>query len=165
MIIFINGNMNAGKTTVAEILKKQIEKPAIVEIDELGSFISWMPIEEMVPINWENALLVIKNLVKYSFNVIVPYPISQKNFELITNDLKDVGTDVFFVNLNPPLGALVTNRGDRPLSREEIDRINVLHENKIAEHEFGIIIDNSKQTPGETTSEILEYIGKTTQSN
>lgn len=42
MIIFINGSINAGKSTVAEKLAKKFDKPALVEIDNIGAFFEWM---------------------------------------------------------------------------------------------------------------------------
>ncbi len=39
MIIFINGSINAGKTTIAKILAEKIPQTANVEIDELRNFI------------------------------------------------------------------------------------------------------------------------------
>lgn len=35
MLIFINGSVNAGKTTIAKILAKKLSNTAVVEIDSL----------------------------------------------------------------------------------------------------------------------------------
>ena len=78
MIIFINGSINSGKSTIAKILAQEIKRSAVVEIDSLSAFIEWMPIEEKIELNLENAVSVIKNFTKRKFDVIVPYPLSQK---------------------------------------------------------------------------------------
>ncbi len=41
MIIFINGPINSGKTTVAKILSSKIPNTVNVEIDNLHEFIDW----------------------------------------------------------------------------------------------------------------------------
>ena len=64
MIIFINGSINSGKSTVAKLLGKKLGKTAILEIDRFHEFLEWMPIGEIVPINLKNAVSLIKNYVE-----------------------------------------------------------------------------------------------------
>lgn len=78
MIIFINGSINSGKTTVAKILFKELPNFALVEIDAFHKMINWMPISQSVSVNLENAVSVIKNFAKKGISSIVPYPLSQK---------------------------------------------------------------------------------------
>lgn len=87
MTIFLNGSINAGKSTVAKLLAKELPNVALVEIDSLREMIAWMPIDEAVPINLENAVSVIRNFAKRDLNVIVPYPLSEKNYQYIMNGL------------------------------------------------------------------------------
>jgi adenylate kinase family enzyme len=157
-IIFIDGNMNAGKSTVAKLLARQIDRPAVVEIDELRHFISWMDVRDTIRLNWENALLLTKNFIKNDFNVIVPYPISIDNYNFIASQLVDVDAKLYFITLNPPTRVLLKNRGTRRLSRNEKVRIGELDKNGIAKQEYGLMIDNSKQEAQETVNEILSYI-------
>lgn len=157
-IIFIDGNMNAGKSTVAKLLARQIDRPAVVEIDELRHFISWMDVRDTIRLNWENALLLTKNFIKNDFNVIVPYPISIDNYNFIASQLVDVDAKLYFITLNPPTRVLLKNRGTRRLSRSEKVRIGELDKNGIAKQEYGLMIDNSKQEAQETVNEILSYI-------
>ena len=44
MIIFLNGSINSGKSTIAKLLVKAMPNAAIVEIDALREMINWMPI-------------------------------------------------------------------------------------------------------------------------
>jgi adenylate kinase family enzyme len=157
-VIFIDGNMNAGKSTVAKLLAKQIDRPAVVEIDELRHFVSWMDVRDTIRLNWENALLLVKNFIKNDFNVIVPYPISIDNYNFIISQLGDIDAKLYFVTLNPPTKVLLKNRGTRRLSGREKIRIGELDQNGIAKQKYGIMIDNSRQKIQETVDEILEYI-------
>ncbi|MEI7477769.1 MAG: hypothetical protein WCJ81_04610 [bacterium] len=87
MIIFISGSINAGKSTIAKLLAEKIPQTANIEIDALRDFIPWLELEKAVPINLENAILLIQNFTKHGYNVVVPYPISQKNYEYVTREL------------------------------------------------------------------------------
>lgn len=158
MVIFLNGSINAGKTTVARILAKEILNSALVEIDALRAMIDWMPIDQAVPINLENAISVIKNFAGRNLNVIVPYPLSQKNYEYMTEELKGLNTELYFFTLAPSLEKAKTNRGTRELDDWERERINHHYNIGINKPSFGEIIDNSNQTPDETAKFILSKI-------
>ena len=157
-VIFIDGNMNSGKSTVARLLVKHIDRPAVIEIDELRHFVSWMDVRDTIRMNWENALLLVKNFIKNDFNVIVPYPISIDNYHFIISQLGDIDAKLYFVTLNPPIKVLLKNRGARRLSGDEKVRIGELDKNGIAKQKYGLMIDNSKQKMQETVDEILRYI-------
>lgn len=96
MIIFINGSINAGKSTVAKILAEKIGNAALVEIDVLREMIGWMPIDRAVPINLKNALSAIKNFADEGLNIIVPYPLSRKNYNYLKKGLTGIDSDIFF---------------------------------------------------------------------
>lgn len=158
MIIFINGSINSGKSTVSKLLSNKIGNCAVLEIDELRNFIEWMPLEQSIPINWENAFLLIRNFVKNKINVIVPYPISQKNYERIINSLNDLKDDIHFFTLNPSLDIVSQDRGERKLDKWERERIKYHYSIGINNPTFGKIIDNSNQAPDETVEEIFSRI-------
>ena len=158
MIIFINGSINAGKTTVARILATKLSNSALLEIDVFHAMIEWMPIDQAVPINLENAISVIKNFSNRGLNVIVPYPVSQKNYDYIMNCLKDIDTKIYFFTLSPKIEKTLTNRGTRELNDWERERIKHHYDIGINNPSFGEIIDNSEQTPEETTEIILRKI-------
>ena len=158
MIIFLNGSINAGKSTVAKILAKKLSDVALLEIDALREMIEWMPIDQAVPINLENAISVIKNFSKRNLNVIVPYPLSQKNYDYMTENLKDLETKIYFFTLAPKIETALTNRGTRELDDWERERIQHHYDIGIASPTFGEIIDNSEQTPEETADYILTKI-------
>lgn len=160
MIIFISGSINAGKTTIAKILAQKIPNTANVEIDSLRDFIDWLKIDKAVPISLENALLVIKNFVKHGYNIVVPYPLSQKNYEYLKNQLNDYANELFFFTLAPDIKKAQTNTGNRKLTQWERDRIQHHYDIGIPKPSFGKIIDNIKQTPNETANEILNYLPK-----
>jgi hypothetical protein len=158
MIIFLNGSINAGKSTVARILVKSVENTALLEIDAFHEMIEWMPINQAVPLNLENAVSVISNFAKRGLNVIVPYPLPQKNYEYMIDNLKGFDTKIYFFTLSPKREKTLTNRGTRELTDQEKDRIKHHYNIGIPSPIFGEIIDNSDQTPQETADYILSKI-------
>ena len=71
-------------------------------------------------------------------------------------ELRPLGAPTRCVTLNPDLAAAVTNRGMRDLTEWELKRIPYHYETGINSPPFGIVIDNTRQTPEETTQQILE---------
>ncbi len=159
MIIFINGSINAGKSTVAKILlERWLPKSALVEIDALRNMIEWMPIDQAVPINLENAISVIKNFSNRGLDVIVPYPLSQKNYDYVNEKLKNINTRIHFFTLSPKIEKTLINRGTRELDSWEKERIQHHYNIGIHNPSFGEIIDSSDQTPEKTASLIFDKI-------
>lgn len=158
MIIFLNGSINAGKSTVAKILAEEMENTALLEIDVFHEMIEWMPIDKAVSVNLENAVSVIRNFVKREISVIVPYPLSQKNYDFMISGLKDLETEIHIFTLAPKLEKVLKNRGSRELTEQEKERIKHHYDIGIPNPAFGEIIDNSDQTPQETADYILSKI-------
>ncbi len=158
MVIFINGSINAGKSTVAKGLAQRLENTALVEIDTLGAFIDWVEIDKAVPINLENALLVIRNLIKHGFNVIVPYPLSERNYRSMLGGLEDLQERILVFTLAPRLEKALRQTADRQLSEWELARIKHHYEIGIPNPSFGTVIDTTEQAPAETIEQVYQAI-------
>jgi uridine kinase len=160
MIIFINGSINSGKTTIAKILTEKLPKTANIEIDKLHDFIAWLEIDKAVPINLENAMLIIRNFSKHDFNIVIPYPLSEKNYKYIVKELKNVKKQLYFYTLAPDIKKAQTSTKDRKISKWEFERIQYHYDIGIHKPSFGKIINNTDQTPKETADEILKDLLK-----
>ena len=158
MIVFINVSINSGKSTIAKMLSDKIGNCAVLEIDNLREFIEWMPIEKAIPINLENAILLSKNFDKNNLNVVVPYPLSEKNYDFIKKKLVDIKTKIYYFTLAPKLEEVLKDRGNRKLDDWERERIQYHYKIGINKPSFGKIIDNTKQTPEETLKIILDNL-------
>ncbi len=158
MIIFINGSINSGKSTIAKLLTQNIPQTANIEIDSLRHFIDWVDIDKAIPINLENAVLLIKNFVNHWYNVVVPYPISQTNYEYFTEALQEYKKDLHFFTLAPNIQKAQTSTTERTISDWEYQRIQHHYNIGIHNPSFWITIDNTNQTPEETVNEILKYL-------
>ena len=157
MIIFINGSINSGKSTISTLLKKRIPKTAHIEIDALRALIDWVPLEESIPINLQNTAALINNFTENKFNVIVSSPLDKEDYGNIFSNIKGKH-DIFFFTLNPKLEVALSNRGGRELTEWETERIKYHYKQGINKPGFGFVVDNSKQTPEETAEEIMNHI-------
>ena len=158
MIVFINGSINSGKSTLARLLANKLENCAVLEIDSLRDFIDWMPLEVAIPINLENAVLLIKNFDKNGLNVVIPYPLSEKNYDFIKTNLSKLESKIYYFTLAPKLEEVLKDRGKRKLDDWERERIKYHYKTGINSPSFGKIIDNTNQTPEETLKIILSEI-------
>jgi hypothetical protein len=158
MIIFINWSINSGKSTVARLLTQKIPQTANIEIDSLRHFIDWVEINKAIPINLENAVLLIKNFINHWYNVVIPYPISQTNYEYFQEELAEYKKDLYVFTLAPNIQKAQTSTAERTISDWEYKRIQHHYDIWIHNPSFWTIIDNTNQTPEETVNEILRYI-------
>lgn len=158
MIIFISGSINSGKTTVAGILERRISRTAIVEVDAVRKMIEWMPLEESIPINLENAISITRNFTKNGLNTVIAYPIRKKNHDYLMDSLKDLNEKIYIFTLAPKLEEVLKNRGTRELTEWDTERIKYHYSIGIPNPTFGEIIDNTYQTPEETAEYILSKL-------
>ena len=158
MIILLNGSINAGKSTVSKRLCELLPRTAHVEVDSLRDFISWMPLEESIPINIETAIAVTKIFVRRGLNVVFSYPLRPEDYDVILREFADLNVPVHCVTLRPKLEVSLTNRGTRQLTDWERSRIQYHYETRLNDPGLGVIIDNSAQSPDETAREILRDI-------
>lgn len=158
MMIFINGSINTGKTTIARILASKIPNTANIEVDRFHEFIPWLEIDDAVELNLENAASVIRNFAKHGYNIIVPYPLSEKNYENLKSMIGNINVDFFFFTLSPSIHKAQSDTSERKLSQWERDRIQHHYNIGIPNPTFGTIIDNTHQTPDETAEEILSRL-------
>ena len=160
MIIFINGTISSGKSTVAKLIKNAIPNTAILEIDVLRNLIDWIPLNEAIPINLENVVSLIKNFINRNLNVVVPYPLSQKYYDYLIKELNGVSTEIYSFTLNPDSKELIKSKRGRNLDSWEKERIDYHTRIGLTNPSFGKIIDNTNQTPEETVDIILKSLNK-----
>lgn len=158
MILWLNGSINSGKTTIANLLCEKLQNTANVEVDAFHQFIVWKPIQECVQLNIKNALGVMKNFIDEGIDVIVTYPLSQKNFDFVVEELGPYAADFKVITLAPTLENALENRGGRELDEWEAERIKHHYNIGIPNPKFGEIIDNSNQTPEETVKAVLSLL-------
>jgi len=159
MIIFVNGTLNAGKSTVSRLLAQRIPRPAVVEVDSLHAFIEWVDIDEAVPLNLKNAAAIIRNFATEGFNVIVPCPLSAADHAFLLAQLEGLGLKIYVFTLRPTLEKTQTSTAQRLLSDWKKRRMEHHHAIGLTDPAFGVVIDNTNQTPDQTAAAILIAVG------
>lgn len=158
MIILLNGSINSGKTTVARELTAVLPRTAHVDVDVLREFVGFLPLGEAIPVSLENAVAVTRNLVRRGFNVVLTYPLGPEDHNALLASFGDLATPIHTFTLSPELGVAMSDRGQRQLSKDERQRIREQYADGRHSPPFGIRIDNSAQTPAETTAVILDHV-------
>ena len=158
MILLLSGSINAGKTTVSKQIVRLLPRTAHVEVDDLREFIRWMPLDEAIPLNLQNAVAVTRDFVAYGLNVVISWPLPRDSYDYLMHELTPLGVPIYCFTLNPDLTAALTDRGTRELTEWELRRIPYHYETGINSPPFGVVIDNTRQTPDETARTILEHV-------
>jgi hypothetical protein len=155
MLIVLNGSINAGKTTTAQMLCRLLPRTAHIEVDSLRAFIAWMPLEESIPINLENAVAVARVFLKHGLKVVLSYPLRAEDYQWLRQQFT---CPIHFFTLRPPLPISQSQRGERVLSEWEIARIAYHYHTPGANPDLGVVIDNSQMSAEETAREIIRLV-------
>jgi hypothetical protein len=158
-IIFLNGSINSGKSTVANRLKEIVPNLAHVEVDDLHGFISWMPIEQAIHLNWENAALVTRTFIRAGIDVVFSYPLSRRDYEYVLGKFDGVEARFIPITLFAEREAAKTNRGARELTPWERERIDWMHENGLALPGIGEVVDTTRQGLETTVDAVIRIAG------
>jgi hypothetical protein len=157
-LIFLNGAVNCGKTTIGTILRDVCASVAFIDIDHLHGFIPWMPIEHAVPLNIKNGIDVARNFIAAGIDVVFGYPLSDEDFNYVRS-LIDFECEVTGITLFCSLKKNIQNRGERELSEWEVNRIKWMHEKGLARPGFSEIIDITNSGIDETVRIVIEKCG------
>ena len=143
--IIINGAINSGKTSVSKALQRLIPRLAHVEVDDIGAFIQWMPLEQRIPLNLKNAGLVGRVFLDAGIPVVISYPLMEDEHARLVQALAPYPSHTF--TLSPSLEIAQSNRGSRILEPREAERVAYHYKIGISKPSFGVIIDNGRETP------------------
>jgi hypothetical protein len=158
-VLFLNGCINSGKTTVARKLKADVNNLAHVEVDDLQRFISWMPIEQSIRLNLDNAAKITETFVGAGIDVVISYPLSKPNYDYLLTKLGSVEAEFIPITLFTSMENAKQNRGDRNLEEWELRRIEWMYANGLANPGFGQLIDNSRLSIDATVASIIKIAG------
>ena len=76
----------------------------------------------------------------------------------MVSNISDLNTDIRVFTLAPQLEKVLTNRGNRELTDWERSRIQHHYDTGIQKPNFGVIIDNTNQTPEETVDIVISKL-------
>lgn len=157
-LIVISGSINSGKTTVSRLLTSALENTAYVHGDSLRHFVSWLPLEEAAPLTVSNIIAVSATFLRAGLNVLVDYPLAKAEYGKLTGALLPHASAVHAFVLSPRLEVAQSVRNERSLSDWEVTRIGQHYATGMHNPGYGLVIDNSEQTPEETARIILAQL-------
>ena len=143
MLIYINGSINSGKSTVGSLLAKNL--PATVHV--------------ACPYCLKDAATLAGAWLSRGFNVVVTWPISHRDYAVFEREAADAGVSIHGYTLRPSLEVATSDRGGRRLSERERTRVREQYRMPHVDPGIGTVIDNSNQTPAETLAAIRSAIG------
>lgn len=157
-LFIVSGSVHAGKSTISELLLGLLPRAAHVSGDALRHFVTWLPLEESVPLTLRNIISVSSNFLAAEFDVVIDYPLSKSDYAQLSGALGEKATAVYAFVLSPRREVAQSKRGDRLLSEGEVERIAYHYHTSLHDPGFGVRIDNSDQTPGETAAVIFGLV-------
>ena len=167
MIIFLSGSKDAGKTTTARLLEKTLPNTCIVEVDDYYPFLpSSLSLNEKAPYCVELAAKAALELHRKDFTVIIPYPISDGDYNRFKNHLTEVWDAVYFFTLAPQKEKLLNRLKFKDSNFAQWRKAVINEHYKEGEEDYGIVrpkypsitIDNSDLSPAQTKNKIVAHL-------
>ena len=157
MLIFLSGSVNSGKTTTAKLLAKRTGA-ALVNVDDLNDIIPNFNLATDLDKSMDLAIAQINEYAKQGIDVVANYVVREKDWLRFEQEIHT--TPLIVITLAPRLEIAQSKRGDRELSKWEIERVKYHYDSGIASPKFGHIIDNSDISVEETVERILHIVAK-----
>lgn len=158
MIIVINGPINSGKTTIGKHLSKKLPKSTFVDADFIVEEREGLELHEWIPLVIQETIRRGDHLISQGYeNVIFSFPLYQEDYDQLHAHF---GSELKCITLAPPLDECLKNRGDREILLDwELKRIKEMYKEGFHQSPFSdLTVDNSQQTPEETTAFIVSYL-------
>jgi hypothetical protein len=154
MIIWIDGPINAGKTTVAKRLAALRPRTAHIEVDDLRDFVRCLPLRACIRFCIEDAAVLARSWRSRGLDVVLSWPVSAGNLDYFR---ELVAEPVRAFTLLPRLEVALSQRGARVLSAKERRRIRQMYAAKES-HPAGAVIDNSDEPADQTVRSIMSVL-------
>ncbi|MDE2889482.1 MAG: AAA family ATPase [Gemmatimonadota bacterium] len=159
ILVYINGSINSGKSTVGSLLAKNLPGTVHIEVDELRQFADCLSLAEACPYCLEDAATLARNWLSRGFNVVVTWPISHCDYAVFERVAADAGVSIYAFTLRPALEVAMSDRDQRQLTERERARIREQYRSSHIDPGIGTVIDNSDQTPAETLATVRATLG------
>ena len=168
LVVTMGGLPNSGKSTIATILARTLDRTVRIELDGagVGQVAKTLTQEERqalrdrdIHVEFEDASALAVNWLDRGFDVILVGLINEGATSFFQSFLDARVPDLTYmsIGLNPPLEIVLGPRGDRVPSDQERDYARSLATWYVPN---GELIDNAGQTPEETASEIARILSK-----
>lgn len=158
-IVLINGPMNAGKTTVAQILADKLTNCSYYDADQESRKHQTKELPELIECVMRYLTESGIKSAATGHDVILSGVVYEGDFTEMKSAYEANGHTFYTIVLSPSLDVCASDRGDRTLSNWERTRIRDMFEKGYQKPEFAdYIIDNSTQTAEETAEQVMTWL-------
>ncbi len=158
-IVLINGPVNAGKTTVAQILADKLENCSYYDADQESRKHQTKEMPELIECVMRYLTESGLKSASIGHDVILSGVVYEGDFNEMKAAYEANGHDFYTIVLSPSEEVCANDRGDRILSNWERTRIRDMYEKGYQKPDFAdYIIDNSEQTPEETAQQVMTWL-------
>jgi shikimate kinase len=159
MIIFVNGSINAGKSTTGKLLAERLNIE-FLDFDTISEEITGFDVNNKEHLSqvFDEGIKRLNEMDALGKSTVVSYVFNQHEHDRLE---KELTMETKWVTLAPSLEVAQSKRGNRQLSDWEHRRVKFHYDTGVASPDWGIIIDNSKITPAETVDKIIQMLSLT----
>ena len=157
-LYLITGPAGVGKSTVSEIIAKNLKKSALIEGDEIyhfvkGGYVSPWLAGNHLDIFWENSISIIRNFINNGYDIVFNYIIGKDDFEMLKNNFSDI--EIIFTVLIVDEETIIKRDKERPLDCQMKERsLELLKDFKNTNYDDKYILDTSNLNIEETVKTI-----------
>jgi len=157
--LWINGSINAGKSTTAKLLHQAMEQSVNIELDAFSAFASQIPVDEKLEFMIEDALQIASHWQQRSFLPMINGPVYGAELVFMQERSRKLGLVPFLITLSPPKEVAKQDRGERKLTDWERSRIDYHYGDcQITQQGVGCLFDNSGMSAEESAAKLLLLI-------
>ena len=163
ILLNINGPINAGKTTVSNLLAERLPDSVFIEVDSLLSEEEAKRLGLSMSDAWQESVNRLERLILQEKKsqkhriVFFAYPIGREYYDR-WKSYEDENTRFINITLSPSKEECL-KRGGEDMSEWEHDRILQMFEEGCHAPEFSdLIVHNDNQTPEQTAQVVLDFL-------
>lgn len=158
-LLWINGSINSGKTTIAKLICNDNINTINIELDTISDFCEKIDIDKKLTYLIQDGLYIANNWINRGYFPILNWPLYGKEMEFMIEFSKQLQIIPIIVTLTPNKEIVKSTRKNRKLDDWELNRIDYMYDIcQIQNPKHGITIDNSFLTEDETYQKILNHL-------
>lgn len=152
-VIFLNGPVNAGKSTVGPLVAARLSQAVWLDGDDHGADPS-LPLADQ----WEAAHRRIEAAIAAltEGTLVVGYPMDLALYERLHEKADKAGARLLVVTLSPPLEVALSDRGARVLTDAERARVAQMYDEGYQARPFSdMLLNTARLSPDECADDIV----------
>jgi hypothetical protein len=153
-IICINGSINSGKSTIAQLLATRLPDARFVEGDDHDGHD--LPFDQMIA---HAVRRLAAEISEANETLVVAYPLREEDYTVLRDAAAGRGLQLRVITLSPPLDVVLGKRGARDLSDGERARIREMYDEGYQDRRFSDLVITGAPTPDVVVETIVGLLG------